>query len=84
MFINESSTSLFLCGVERVDLGDLRDKGILEFDGMIEGLMRGMNVVSLLKEDIYEVSTEIRDMDLLGFVSLGELCQDCDLVDLFP
>ena len=83
MFINESLTGFFLGRVERVNLSDLRDKRVFEFDGVIKGLMRGEDIVSLLREDICEVNAEIRDRDFLRFVSLSELCRDGDLVYLF-
>ena len=83
VFINESPASFFFGGVKRVDLGNLGNEGVLEFDGVIKRPMRGKNVVSLLREDICEVSTEIEDRDFFRLVSLGKLCQDCDLVDLF-
>ena len=83
MFIDESITSFLLSRVERVDLGNLRNERVLEFNGVIKGLVRGKNVVSLLREDICEVSTEIEDRDFFRLVSLGKLCRDCDLVDLF-
>ena len=83
MFINESLTGFFLGRVERVNLSDLRDKRVFEFDGVIKGLMMGEDIVSLLREDICEVNAEIRDRDFLRFVSLSELCRDGDLVYLF-
>ena len=50
---------------------------------MVKGSMRGKNVVHLLREDICEVGAEVGDRDFLRLVSLGELCQDGDPVDLF-
>ena len=50
---------------------------------MIEGSMRGKNVVSFLREDICKVGAEVGDRALLRFISLSELCQDGDFVDLF-
>ena len=83
IFIDESFTGFFLSGVERVNLSDLRDEGVLEFNGMVKGSTRRKDIISLLREDICEVRAEIRDRGLFGLVSLGKLCQDCDLVDLF-
>ena len=83
MFINESFANFLFSRVERVDFGNLWNKRVLEFDGAIEGSMRGENVISLLREDICKVGAEVRDRDLLRLISLGELCQDGDLVDLF-
>ena len=83
MFIDESITSFFFGRVERIDLGNLQNKRVLEFDGMIKGSMRRKNVASLLREDISKVSAEVGDRNFFGLVSLGKLCQDCDLVDLF-
>ena len=80
MFIDEYFTSFLFSTVERVDLGDLQNKRVLEFDGVIEGLMRGK---SFLREDICEVGAEVGDRNLLRFISLSELCQDGDFVDLF-
>ena len=45
--------------------------------------MRRENAVSLLRADICEVSAKVGDWDLLGFVCLGQLVRDCDLIDLF-
>ena len=83
VFIDESFVSLLFSRVKRVDLGNLGNEGVLEFDGVIKRPMRGKNVVSLLREDISEVGAKVRDWDFLGFVSLGQLGQDCDLIDLF-
>ena len=52
MFINEGLAGFFLCRVERVYLSNLRDKGVLEFDGMIEGAMWGKDIVGLFREDV--------------------------------
>ena len=83
VFIDESFTSLLFGRVKRIDLGNLGNEGVPEFDGMIERSMRRKNVVSLLREDISEVGAEVGDRDLLGFVSLSQLGRDCDLTDLF-
>ena len=50
---------------------------------MVKRLMRRENVVSLFGENIGEVGAKAGDWDVLWFVSLGELCQDGDLIDLF-
>ena len=78
VFIDESFASLFFGRVKRVDLGNLGNEGVLEFDDVIKRSMRRENVVSFLREDIGEVSAKIGDWDFLGFVSLGQLGQDCD------
>ena len=86
LFIDESFASfasLLFSRVKRVDLGNLGNEGVLEFDGVIKRPMRGKNVVSLLREDFSEVGAKVRDWDFLEFVSLGQLGQDCDLIDLF-
>ena len=54
MFVNEGLAGLLLCWVERVYLSDLRDEGVLEFDGMIKGTMWGKGVIGLFREDIGE------------------------------
>ena len=54
MFVNEGPAGILLCWVERVYFSDLGDEGVLEFDGVIEGSMRGKGVISLLREDIGE------------------------------
>ena len=54
MFVDEGLAGLLLCWVERVYLSDLRDEGVLEFDGMIEGTMWGKGVIGLFREDIGE------------------------------
>ena len=47
MFINESLASFLFGRVKRVDLRNLWDKGILELNGVIEGSMRGKNIIGL-------------------------------------
>ena len=74
MFIDGSLTGFFLSRVERVNLSNLRDERVLELNGMIKGSMRGKNIISFLREDIGVVCAEIRDLDFLRLVSLGELC----------
>ena len=54
MFVDEGLAGLLLCWVEQVYLSDLRDEGVLEFDGMIERTMRGKGVIGLFREDIGE------------------------------
>ena len=83
MSIDESSAGSFLSGVERVNLSNLGDEGVFELNSVIKGSMRGKNIVGFLREDIGVVSTEIWDRDFFRFVSLGKLCQEGDLVDLF-
>ena len=83
VFIDESLASFLFCRVKRVDLSNLRDEGVLEFNGVVERSMRRENIISLFREDVGEVSTKVWDRDFLGFLSLSELCQDGDFVDLF-
>ena len=83
MFVDESFTSFLLSGIEKIEFGDLRNAGVLEFYGVVEGSMKGKNIVGLFRENFCKVNAEFGDRDLLGFVSLAELCQDIDLVDLF-
>ena len=73
VFINESLTSLFFSRVKRINLGNLGDEGVLEFNGVIKRSMRRENVLSLFREDISEISAKVRDWDLLGIVCLGQL-----------
>ena len=73
MFIDESLTGVLLCQVEQVYLSNLRNKGVLEFDGMIERAMWRKDVVGLFQEDIGEGCTEVRDRDVLRLISLSEL-----------
>ena len=83
MFIDESLAGFLFNRVKGVDFRNLLDKGILEFNGVIKGLMRGENMIGLFQEDISKISAEIWDWDFLWFLSLSKLCQDGDLVDLF-
>ena len=83
MFIDESLTGLFFCRIEGVDLGDLWDKGVFQFNGMVKRLLRGKNIASSFRKDILEISTEVRDWDLLGFLGSGKLSRDCDFINLF-
>ena len=52
MFIDEGLAGLFLCRVERVYFSDFRNEGVLEFDGMVERVMWGKDVIGLFREDI--------------------------------
>ena len=52
MFINEGLAGFLLCRVEWVYFSNLRNKGVLEFDGMIERAMWRKGVVGLFREDI--------------------------------
>ena len=52
MFVDEGFAGFLLCWVEWVYLSDLRNEGVLEFDSMIEGTMRGKGVIGLFGEDI--------------------------------
>ena len=45
MFIDEGLAGLSLCRVERVYFSDLRNEGVLEFDGMVERAMWRKDVV---------------------------------------
>ena len=83
VFIDECFASLLFSSVKQVDLGNLGSKGVFEFNGVIERSMRRENVVSLLREDIGEVGAKFGDWDFLWFVSLGQLCRDCDFIVLF-
>ena len=73
MFINESLASFLFSWVKRVDLRNLGDKGILEFNGVIKGLMRGENIIGLFQEDTSKISAKVWDWDFPWFLSLGEL-----------
>ena len=83
MFINEGFASFLFCRVEWVHFSDFRNEGVLKFDGMVKRAMWGKDVIGLFREDIGKGRTEIRDRDVLRFISLGELSQDGDLVDVF-
>ena len=47
MFIDESLARFLFGRVKGVDFRNLWDKGILEFNGVIKGSMRGENVIGL-------------------------------------
>ena len=47
MFIDESLAGFLFGRVKRINLCDLGDKGVLEFNGVIEGSMRGKNIIGL-------------------------------------
>ena len=74
MFIDESLASFLFGRVKRVDLHNLWDKGILELNGVIEGSMRGKNIIGLFREDIGEMNAKVWDWDFPWFLSLGKLC----------
>ena len=73
MFTNEGLASFPFGRIKRVDLRNLGDKGIFEFNGVIKGSMRGKNVISLFQEDISEIRAKVRDRDFLWFLSLSKL-----------
>ena len=83
MFFDESLAGFLFSRVKGVDFRNLWDKGILEFDGVIKGSMRGKNIIGLFQEDLGEISVKVWDWDFLWFLSLSKLCRDGDLVDLF-
>ena len=83
MFIDEGFTGFFLSRVEGVYLSNLRDEGVLEFDGMVEGTVWGKDIIGLFGEDISNGRAKVRDRDVLGFFHLSELSRDSDLIDLF-
>ena len=73
MFIDESFASFLFGRIKRVDLRNLGDKGILEFNGVIEGSMRRENVIGFFREDISDISAKVWDWDFLWFLSLSKL-----------
>ena len=73
VFVNESFVGFLFSRMKRVDLRNLGDKGIFEFNGVIEGSMRREDIIHLFQEDISEISAKIRDWDFLWFLSLSEL-----------
>ena len=83
IFFDESLTGFLFGRVKGVDFCNFWDKGILEFDGGIEGLMRRKNVIGSFREDIGEIGAKVWDWDFLWFLSLSKLSRDGDLVDLF-
>ena len=83
MFIDECFAGFLLCWVEWVYFSNLRDEGVLEFDGMVERTMWRKGVVGLFREDIGKGQTEVGDGDVLRFISLSDLSRDGDLVDVF-
>ena len=82
VFVNESLTSFLFSRIKRVDLHNLGDKGIFEFNGVIEGSMRRENIIHLFREDIGEISAKVGDWDFLWFLHLSELHRDGDFFDL--
>ena len=73
VFIDECPAGVLFCRVERVYFSNLRNEGVLEFNGMIERVMWRKDVVGLFREDISKGRTEVGDRDVLWFISLGEL-----------
>ena len=67
MFINESFAGFLFSRVKRVDFGNLGDKGVLEFNGVIKGSMRGKKVISPFREDISEISAKFGTGISFGF-----------------
>ena len=54
VFIDECLAGFLLCRVERVYFSNLRNEGVLEFDGMVKRAMWRKDVVGLFREDISE------------------------------
>ena len=52
MFIDEGLAGLLLSRVERVYFSDLRNEGVLEFDGMVERTVWRKDIVGLFREYI--------------------------------
>ena len=52
VFVDEGSASFLFCWVERVYFSNFRNKGVFEFDGMIERAMWGKGIVGSFGEDI--------------------------------
>ena len=67
MFIDEGLASFFLGRIEGVYLSDLRDKGVLEFDGMVKGTVWGKDIIGLFGEDIGKGRTKSGTGMSLGF-----------------
>ena len=83
VFFNECFMDILFSRVEWVNLGNLGNKGVLEVDGMIKGTVGRKLFISLLGEDIGEVSTELGNGDFLRFLSLSDLHGDSKFVQLF-
>ena len=47
MFVDEGLTSFSFSRIKRIDLGNLGDEGILEFNGVVKGSMRREKVICL-------------------------------------
>ena len=73
MFINECFAGFFFCWVERVYFSYLRNKGVFEFNGVVERAMWRKDIVGLFREYIGKGRTEIGDGDVFWFISLGKL-----------
>ena len=52
VFIDECPAGVLFCRVERVYFSNFRNKGVLEFDGMVERAMWRKYVVGLFRKDI--------------------------------
>ena len=52
MFIDECLAGFLLCRVEQVYFSNLRNEGVLEFDGVVERAMWRKYVVGLFRKDI--------------------------------
>ena len=84
MFFNESFTSFHFCWVERVDLGDFRDKIGMKFNGMVIGMMGRKLVMDFLGEDICKIFTPLWDDWFCQLGGLDDLGGDDGFVNLFP
>ena len=52
VFIDEGPAGFLLRRVERVYFSNIRNEGVLEFDGMVERAIWRKDVVGLFREDI--------------------------------
>ena len=69
VFIDECLAGFLLCRVERVYFSNLGNKGVLEFDGMVERVMWRKDIVGLFREDSCKGRTEVGDRDVLGLLA---------------
>ena len=83
MFVNESFACFLFFWIEGVYLSDFWNEQWFEVNGVIIWLMRGENIMGLLREYVFEVGTPVRDLLIGGFGGLGQLGGQGNLAEMF-
>ena len=83
VFFDECFACVLFLRVKRVYLGDLWNERGFKVNGVVVRSVRRKNVVSLLREHVFEVGTPIRNFLIGSLCHLGEFGGQCDLIEMF-